>query len=56
MEISNEVKFEIQRQIKVVMSDPRFFGTYDQAEQIVLENAGFVQVKETDGMKRCQQN
>jgi hypothetical protein len=50
MEISNEVKSEIQRQIKVVMSDPRFFGTKEQAEQIVLENAGFTKV-EDDGMK-----
>ena len=50
MEISNEIKSEIQRQVKVVMSDSRFFGTYEQAEQIVMENAGFTKV-EDDGMR-----
>ena len=51
MELNQTVKNEIRRQIDLVMSDPRFFGTYDQAEQVVLENNGFVKVID-DGMKR----
>lgn len=50
METNQTVKNEIKRQIDLVMSDPRFFGTYDQAEEVVMTNAGFIKVKK-DGMK-----